>query len=64
MTTEMQRGRRFVVMAGMEIRSMLDDENALPESVPDETVANLLTERFELQTKIDDLRRRGKVLRC
>ena len=40
---------------------MLEDENALPESVRDETVSKLLTERVDLQTKIDELRRRGKL---
>lgn len=49
------------MMVGMEIRSMLEDENALPESVRDETVSKLLTERVDLQTKIDELRRRGKL---
>ncbi len=46
-------------MIGMEIQSMLMDENALPASVRDATIEQLLSERIDAQTAIDLARIQG-----
>ncbi len=54
---EYLRDEEIRVMIGMEIRSMLMDEDALPPSVRDATIEQLLRERIEAQNELDACRR-------